>query len=50
MSIRQDAINRVGTPLFEACARNESISLDQLMDGVARGELVITAPVTNQYL
>jgi len=42
MSIRQDAINRVKTPLFEACARTESISLDLLMDGVARGELVIT--------
>jgi phosphomethylpyrimidine synthase len=42
MSIRQDAINRVRTPLFEACARNESISSDQIMDGVSRGELVIT--------
>jgi phosphomethylpyrimidine synthase len=42
MSIRQDAINRVKTPLFEACALNESISLEQLMDGVAKGELVIT--------
>ena len=42
MSIRQDAINRVNTPLFEACAQYESISVDQLMDGIARGELVIT--------
>ena len=42
MSIRQDAINRLKTPLFEACASNESISLDRLMAGVASGELVIT--------
>ncbi len=42
MTIREDAINRVKTPLFETCARNESISLEQLMDGIAMGELVIT--------
>ena len=42
MTIREDAINRVATPLFETCARNESLSVEQLMDGVARGELVIT--------
>jgi phosphomethylpyrimidine synthase len=28
--------------MFEACAHNESLPLDQLMDGIARGELVIT--------
>ena len=42
MSIRQDAIKRLKTPLFEVCARNESISSEQIMDGVSRGELVIT--------
>jgi phosphomethylpyrimidine synthase len=42
MSIRQDAINRIITPLFEACAQHEAISTDQLMDGIAKGELVIT--------
>ena len=42
MSIREDAIKRVKAPMFEACARNESLSTDQLIDGIARGELVIT--------
>ena len=42
MSIREDAINRIKTPMFEACARNESLSLDHLFEGIARGELVIT--------
>ena len=42
MSIREDAINRVKTPMFEACAHNESLTLDHLFDGIARGELVIT--------
>ena len=42
MSIREDAIKRVKTPIFEACAHNESLSLDQVFDGVAKGELVIT--------
>ncbi|MEN8232542.1 MAG: phosphomethylpyrimidine synthase ThiC, partial [Thermodesulfobacteriota bacterium] len=42
MSIREDAINRVKTPMFEACARNESLSPDQLIEGIAGGELVIT--------
>ena len=42
MSIREDAIKRVNTPMFEACAQNESIPVDQLIDSVARGELAIT--------
>jgi len=42
MSIREDAINRIKTPMFEACAHNESLPIDQLIDGIARGELVIT--------
>ena len=42
MTIRQDAINRVNTSLFEACAHHESISIDHLMDGISKGELVIT--------
>ena len=42
MTIREDAINRVLTPPIETCARNESISPEKLMDGIARGELVIT--------
>ena len=42
MTIREDAINMVQTPLIEACAENESISPQTLMEGIARGELVIT--------
>jgi phosphomethylpyrimidine synthase len=42
MTIREDAINRVQTPLLEACAQNESISTRELMEGVARGEIAIT--------
>jgi phosphomethylpyrimidine synthase len=42
MTIREDAINMVQTPLIEACAKNESISPQTLMEGIARGELVIT--------
>ena len=42
MTIREDAINQIQTPLIEACARHESISPATLMEGIARGELVIT--------
>jgi len=42
MTIREDAINQIQTPLIEACARHESISPATLMEGIAKGELVIT--------
>ncbi len=42
MSIREDAINKNITPLFEACAAQESVSTESLMAGVARGEVAIT--------
>jgi phosphomethylpyrimidine synthase len=42
MSIREDARNGVVTPLFEACARYESLPVDQLMAGVALGTIAIT--------
>ena len=42
MSIREDAINKNITPLFEACAAQESVSVESLMAGVARGEIAIT--------
>jgi len=42
MSIREDAINKNITPLFEACAAQESVSVESLMAGVARGEVAIT--------
>ncbi|MBI4793556.1 MAG: phosphomethylpyrimidine synthase ThiC, partial [Deltaproteobacteria bacterium] len=41
MSIREDAINRNLTPLFEACAKNEAISPEALMAGVAQGVIAI---------
>ncbi len=42
MSIREDARNGVVTPLFEACARYESLPVEQLMAGVALGTIAIT--------
>lgn len=42
MSIREDARNSVVTPLFEACARCESLPVEQLMAGVAMGTIAIT--------
>jgi len=42
MSIREDALNGVVTPLFEACARYESLPVEQLMAGVALGTIAIT--------
>lgn len=41
MSIREDAINRKITPLFEACAANEGIDIEVLMQGVAEGVIAI---------
>jgi len=42
MSIREDAINKNITPIFEACAAQESVSVETLMAGVASGEIAIT--------
>ena len=42
MSIREDAINKTMTTLFKACAEQESVSPESLMDGVARGVVAIT--------
>lgn len=42
MSIREDAQKGIITPLFEACARQESLSVDQLIAGVALGTIAIT--------
>ena len=41
MSIREDAINKKITPIFEACAKNEGITVDELMEGVAQGVIAI---------
>ncbi len=42
MSIREDAQKGIITPLFEACARQESLPVDQLIAGVALGTIAIT--------
>ncbi len=41
MSIREDAQAGKVTPLFQNCAENENITVEQLMDGVARGVIAI---------
>jgi len=42
MSIREDAINKNITPLFKACAEQESVNPESLMEGVAQGVVAIT--------
>ncbi|MDH3347068.1 MAG: phosphomethylpyrimidine synthase ThiC, partial [Desulfobulbaceae bacterium] len=42
MTIREDAIAGNKTELFEICARNEGMDVDQLMSGVADGTIAIT--------
>jgi phosphomethylpyrimidine synthase len=41
MSIREDALAGKNTPLFEECARNESISVNDLITGVAEGVIAV---------
>lgn len=41
MSIREDAINGEITPIFEACAKNEGVTPQYLLDGVAEGVIAI---------
>lgn len=41
MSIREDALSGVKTGLFEKCAENESVNIEQLMLGVAEGTIAI---------
>ncbi|MFZ5761187.1 MAG: phosphomethylpyrimidine synthase ThiC [Thermodesulfobacteriota bacterium] len=47
MSIREDALQGNMTPLFTQCAKNEGISPEALMDGVAKG--VIAIPKNNHH-
>ncbi len=47
MSIREDAINGIITPVFEKCAQNEGVSVEYLMEGVAKG--VIAIPKNNNH-
>lgn len=41
MSIREDALNNKRTTLFESCAKNEGITPEALMAGVAAGTIAI---------
>ncbi len=41
MTIREDAIKGNVTPIFENCAAHEGISLETLMEGVAKGIIAI---------
>ena len=47
MSIREDAINKKTTPLFESCAQHEGIAVEKLMEGVAQG--IIAIPKNNNH-
>ena len=49
MSIREDALNRNLTPLLAACAANEGIDPQLLMEGVARGTVAIPKNVHHQF-
>ncbi len=41
MTIREDALSGKVTPIFENCAANENVSVEQLMAGVADGSIAI---------
>lgn len=47
MSIREDALQGKMTPIFEACAKNEGVSPEFIMQGVAKG--VIAIPKNNNH-
>lgn len=49
MSIREDAIQGKVTPLFESCAANEAIPVEQLMAGVAEGTIAITKNIHHDF-
>jgi phosphomethylpyrimidine synthase len=49
MSIREDALNRNLTPLFETCAANEGLTPEALMAGVARGTIAIPKNVNHHF-
>ncbi|MBU1716906.1 MAG: phosphomethylpyrimidine synthase ThiC [Proteobacteria bacterium] len=49
MTIREDAINKKITPIFEACARQEGLSVETLMDGVAKGIIAIPKNINHDF-
>jgi phosphomethylpyrimidine synthase len=49
MSIREDALNRNLTPVLAACATNEGLSPEALMDGVARGVIAVPKNIHHDF-
>ena len=49
MSIREDAQRGILTPLFENCARNENVPVEQLMAGVSEGTIAITKNIHHDF-
>ena len=49
MSIREDALNGKITPLFEACARQEGVTVEFLIAGVAKGTIAITKNIHHNF-
>lgn len=49
MSIREDAQRGIIRPLFEKCAENENISVEQLVTGVGEGTIVIAKNIHHTF-
>ncbi len=49
MSIREDAIAGKITPLFESCAKQEGVTVEFLMAGVAEGTIAITKNIHHDF-
>ena len=49
MTIREDALAGTKTALFEACAKNESMAVEDLMAGVAAGTIAIPKNVHHDF-
>ena len=49
MSIREDAINGRATSVFEECAKNEGVSPEFLMQGVAKGVIAIPKNINHNF-
>ncbi len=49
MSIKEDAQQGIRTPLFEQCAGNENLSVEQLVEGVREGTIAITKNIHHNF-
>lgn len=49
MSIREDAQAGRVTPIFEQCAKTENISVERLIDGVAKGTIAIPKNINHSF-